>query len=155
MISMELETILSELKRRFGFDNILPDSNKIYSLEINSKYVLNLANAPNSADFYLYSDILTLNQDNQLKLRIYERLLGANLFGKETHGSFFAFDSTRSTVLLIKRFDSKQVDYSTFYDEFREFINGLGYWEKVMEEKKHSASNETKTSSFVDPRTRA
>lgn len=132
---MELESILNELQKRFGFDSLVPDKNQIYSLQINNKFMLNLAKSPDQTSFYLYSDIYQTNQDSNTKLNIYERLLGANLFGSETHGSFFAYDPVRSTILLIKRFDNRLVDYSLFFEEFREFINGLGYWDQVIEEK--------------------
>jgi hypothetical protein len=133
---MELENILGELQRRFGFGNFEADSNDVYSLQINDKFILNLAKASDRLSFYLYSDIFNFNQDSSNKLVIFERLLGANLFGNETHGSFFAFDLSRATILLIKRFDTRLVDYPVFYEEFRDFINGLGYWDKVIEEKK-------------------
>jgi Tir chaperone protein (CesT) family len=133
---VELESILTELQKRFGFDPLVPDKNQIYSLQINNKYMLNLTKAPDNTSFYLYSDIFKIDQDVNVKLNIYERLLGANLFGNETHGSFFAYDPVRSTILLIKRFDNRLVDYSIFFEEFRDFINGLGYWDQVIEEKK-------------------
>lgn len=133
---MELETILSELNHRFGFGELSADKNDIYSLQINDKFILNLSKSSDKISFYLYSDVFKLNQDPTVKLVIYERLLGANLFGNETHGSFFAFDPDRSMILLIKRFDTRLVDYPFFYEEFRDFINGLGYWDKVIEEKK-------------------
>lgn len=132
---MELESILNELQKRFGFSGLNADNNGVYSIQINEKFILNLANSNDQSFFYLYSDILKLNPDPQAKLLVYERLLGANLFGKETHGSFFAIDSARGVILLIKRFDKRLVDYSVFYEEFRDFINGLGYWDKVVTEK--------------------
>lgn len=151
---MELEAILNELQRRFGFDQITPDKNQIYSFQINDKFILNLANSPDKTSFYLYSDIFKLNQDPQLKLSLYERLLGANLFGKETHGSFFAYDPNRSAILLIKRFDNRLVDYSLFYEEFRDFMNGLGYWDQVIEEKKFQQPPVSTGSSSLDVRKR-
>ena len=132
---MELDTLLSELQKRFGFSGLNADKNGVYSIQINNKFILNLANSNDQSAFYLYSDILKLNPDPQAKLLVYERLLGANLFGKETHGSFFAFDTARGVVLLMKRFDKRLVDFGVFFEEFRDFINGLGYWDKVVAEK--------------------
>jgi|694.fasta_scaffold01500_22 hypothetical protein len=131
---MELKNLLSELRNRFGFQNLNPDENGIYRLLVNKKFTLNLTESIDRTALFLYSDIVSLNPDPATKLLIYERTLSANLFGKETNDAFFAFDPKRNVILLTKRLDSRLTDFPLFFEEFRDFINSLAYWDQIVSE---------------------
>ena len=131
---MKLEEIISEFQNKYRLTNLAPDSQGVYRLGVNGQYTIYLANAVESDHFFLYADICSFYPDRDSRLWTYERLLTANLFGKETNHSYFAIDLDRSMILLIHRFDPSIPDFMSFIEEFRDFIKLLNLWEKKIEE---------------------
>lgn len=155
VIIMELKTVLSELQTRFGFQNLTSDVNGVYSVLVNKKFTLNLAESTDHASFFMYADIVALHPDIQARLLVYERTLTANLFGKETNDAYFAYDNKRGMIVLIKRFDVRLTDYALFFEEFRDFISSLSYWDQIVIEglmNPSTVQQKNKQESFIDTR---
>lgn len=145
---MNLVDLIDVFKSKYGLSDLTPNSDGVFRLGINGQYIVYLANSLDSDDFFLYSDICSIYPDINSKASSYERLLTANLFGKETHTAYFAVDTTRDIILLIQRFEPNFIgNFEDFIEHFREFANYLSYWnQKIQDGELISANVETKPS---------
>lgn len=125
---MDFDYLIAHLKRHPGFEAFTPDKEGIYRITINNNFIICLANAPDSSNYFLYSSICPVPAEDTLKLQLFEQLLSSHLFGK----TYFALDTRQGTILLVHPFDTSLENIEIFMKELKDFVNMLSYWQERL-----------------------
>ncbi|MCE5318368.1 MAG: type III secretion system chaperone [Parachlamydia sp.] len=129
---MDFDCLIKELKGSLGFETFTPDKEDIYRITINNAYIVCLARAVDSSDYFLYTTLCTVPSKEDLKSQLFEQFLSSHLFGKETHRAYFALDARQGTILLIRQFDTTLENIDSFMKELKYFVNTLVYWQEKL-----------------------
>jgi len=129
---MDFDSLIHDLKANPGLDTLTADSEGIYRIAINDLYVVSLALAPDSSDYFLFATICIVPAEEKLKRALFQRFLECNLFGKETHKGYFALDSRQGIILLIRRFDTSIENLEKFLQELKDYVNTLVFWQEEL-----------------------
>lgn len=140
---MEFDHLILELTKIPGLESLIPGNEGIYRMAINDKYIIAIAPAPDSSDYYLFSTICIVPSDDKVKSRLFEQFLSCNLFGKETHQGYFAYDERQGSIVLIRQFDTSLPDLGAFMKNLKDFVSTLAYWEEKLESASTLAPRET------------
>lgn len=130
---MEFESFIKELKAIQGLDDLRPDSDGVYSLKINHMHLLYFSESSDGNDLFLYASLCHIPTDDAERLSLFDRLLNANLFGKETGEAWFAADSTTHQILLMSRLTINQLDMPAFSSILRELVTHISHWKDMIE----------------------
>lgn len=129
---MKLNEILLEEKQRADQWEIEEDEYRVIRIWINDQHLIHLRNSPDEKLFYLYAKVSSLPpQPHQVK--IYETLLEANLFGKQTGLAVLAIQIKSNSIILMRTFETSVTTFESYSRGFQDFMNYLVYWKEEMQ----------------------
>lgn len=92
---------LREFGKELNLDGLEFDENNTCILGIDNEFSLHITYEPNSDRLYLYSPILDgLPKDNQIKLKLYEKLLSGSMLGGQMAGGGVGVASEEELILM-------------------------------------------------------
>jgi hypothetical protein len=141
---MTFYKIIQELRNKYGIVKKWDDQQKI-SLKINSSYEIFLEHSPFENVFFLSTPIFQLTQT--LSKEFYKKLLSFNLFGNQTGSAFLCIDETANVVMLMERFEEKDIDFIQFEDKLKQFLSLIASLKETIF---HLEFSSTKSSSSVE-----
>lgn len=122
---MKIEMLLSKLGQEMGQEISLGEHNSC-TLIFDQKYELNLEVAEDGKILHLYAELCHIPE--QSRLRLYDILLEAHLFGYGTQGAYFGASQDLGSVILFKNFDINKTDYEEFRSGLENFLNVYEAW---------------------------
>jgi hypothetical protein len=128
---MNLKEILREEQKRIKDFHLEEDEYGVKRLWINQQHLLHLRSSPDDNYFYLYAKIAPVPPLAQ-KLKIYEELLKANLFGTTTGHAVLALHASSNSLILMHEFEAAHTTFESYTEYLQDFINYLVYWKDKM-----------------------
>jgi predicted DNA-binding ribbon-helix-helix protein len=126
---MYIEELIDEISRHSEI-HLQVDEDKRCSLKLENAYTLTIEESADCKTLYLYTVLGKV--DDQSKSVIFNTLMEANLFGLQTAGANFAFESQDKVIVLYQYFQTQKIDYHEFEELFWEFLNTTKIWtEKI------------------------
>lgn len=143
---MNICNFIKELQSISGLEEIKPNNEGIYALRINDIRLVYFSESPDKENLFIYSSLCQIPPHEDEKLILFEQLLIANLFGKETGNSYFALDHHSHQLLLICRIPMLQLSKEMFFKELQQFISSLSHWEEIRKNFAHKHRKEIRKS---------
>lgn len=144
---MLFEQFILALKNVEGLGELDPDSEGRYSLRINRNHLIHFSPSFDHQDLFLYASIGYVPLNDNEKLEIYDKLLSANMFGKETGRCFFALDQRFHQLLLTRRFPLHSLSKEDFIIELPSFMACLTHWKQIVDTLPHYSKSKSKHNS--------
>ncbi|MEJ2670394.1 MAG: type III secretion system chaperone, partial [Gammaproteobacteria bacterium] len=94
--------------------------------------IIVIETSPDGQYVYLYSMLFTIPSSS--KMAFYERLLTANLFGKETGMASFSCNPKTSEVFLTRTLSLDGLAYEQFALALEELLQCMEYWREQYEQ---------------------
>ncbi|WP_461833103.1 type III secretion system chaperone [Desulfothermus sp.] len=123
---MHLKDLLKQLGQEMGLGTLEMDEDNTCRLVFDDIINVDLEVTDDNKILWIYSVIGVLPVDNREKF--YERLLSANLFGKETGDAAFAVDTNTKEVLLITKVNLEKIDFQDFINLLELFVDRTEFW---------------------------
>lgn len=144
---MEFDHFVKELKSIPGLEDLSAGSDGSYSLRINHLHFIFFSPSQSRTELFLYAPLCPIPLDESEKLRLFDHLLSANLFGQETGNGWFASDMKSHQILLIERLPLDRLTVPVFMTALQDFIARLSHWKENLESKP-SPVKSTKSNAF-------
>jgi len=123
---MYINDFLKQLAQEIGLNSLEMDVNNTCRLVFDDRINVDMEATDDNMTLWIYSVIGILPVNNREKF--YERLLSANLFGKETGDAAFAVDTNTREVLLITKVNLEKIDFQDFINLLELFVDRAEFW---------------------------
>lgn len=144
---MNAHSLLAELGQQMNLPNLSFDNRGLSRLVFDRKIVVDLEHDEAGKVLHIYSVLGQIPPTNREKL--FEMLLSANLFGKETGGASAAIDSLTGDILICRSLALDKTDSVDFQKILENFLDAA---EKLMDRVKTTgAAVETAPLITFDP----
>ena len=117
---MTIDALLEKLGKEMGQEISLGENNSC-TLVFDQKYELNLETADDGETLHLYAELCEIPEEG--RLRFYDILLEAHLFGYGTNGAYFGASKELGQVILFQNFKVAKTDYEDFRQGLEDFLN--------------------------------
>lgn len=129
---MNINQILNRLGQEIGLPGLALDDMHLCTLRFDNKDIVVVEVPPHAKQVYLYSMLFTIPKTD--KADFYERLLEANLFGKETGMASFSCNPKTGEVFLTRSLTLARLDYEHFALALEELLQCIEYWREQYEQ---------------------
>jgi hypothetical protein len=131
IFGMNPDEIVSQLGRTLVLEDLHFSSEGTCRLRVDETITVDIEKSYDDAIIHLYSVVGKISHENNEKL--YEQLLRANLFGKETNGFSLGVDSLLEEILLFVSIETQHLDLDSFLRRFEVFVDTTEEWIKRLE----------------------
>ncbi len=128
---MDINSILLELGKQMGLENLKLDQNRVCRLVFDKKYIVDIEATEDEKIVHIYSTIAPIPPEN--KEQFYELFLEANLFGKGTGGATFGINKMESELMFTRAIAMDTCDYQEFVNILENFVNHVESWMTSIE----------------------
>ncbi len=135
--------LLAYFGESLGLTGLTLDQNGICSILINDLFEINLAYDEESDHLILFTN---LGEPEDESPEVYENLLEANLFWKDTEGGTICLDSESGDVLLVLIMRIAGIDEDSFKKTVSAFSEGAERWIELIDE-----TDEPEDENFFNP----
>lgn len=129
---MNINQLLNRLGQEIGLSDLALDEMHLCTLRFDNKDIVVVEVPPHAKQVYLYSMLFTIPKND--KADFYERLLEANLFGKETGMASFSCNPKTGEVFLTRTLTLARLDYEHFALALEELLQCIEYWREQYEQ---------------------
>ena len=123
---MSIDQILRRLGQEIGLPKLGLDETQLCTLRFDNKNIIAIEVSSDERHAHLYSMVFTIPTTD--KAAFYERLLNANLFGKETGMASFSCNPNTGEVFLIRTLTVEGLTYEHFATALEELLQCIEYW---------------------------
>lgn len=127
---MHIKDLLLQYSQEKQTEPLSLDSEGKCHLRIENTFTVSIESIEDENLVYFYALIGPAAVQNKEKL--YQRLLSANLYGKDTQGSILALDPLRDEVILYETLPVDCSDYQDFKIKLETFISQVSYWRDFL-----------------------
>ncbi len=126
---------LKEFGKELGLEDLDFDENNTCILGIDDEYSLHITYEPNSKKLYIYSPLLDgLPKDNNIKLRLYEKLLEGSLLGGQMAGGGVGVAVNEELILVHSTIDMEHAVAAALRNYAPVFVEMVEKWRKSCQE---------------------
>lgn len=130
-VTMELEDLLSEQAKKSGELNIEEDEHGVKRFWINQQHLVHFRPSPDLQYLYLYAKVAPLPEP-AMKVKVYEAILGANLFHQETgENSLLAIHAESNSIILMRAFKARS-SIESYVEGLESFLGYLVHWKDKL-----------------------
>lgn len=129
---MKLDDALGALGRRMGVAGLAFNAEGVCRMVFDGRHVIDCERCGETGQqqAYLYSVIA--RQPAEGREALYQRLLAANLFGRETGDAVLALDAVAGEVLLQQKFDAEGLTEDAFATLVERFVDRVEHWSDAL-----------------------
>ena len=131
MINMDMQALIREFGQSLELPDLVLDEAGYCTLAFDEKWLINLHYDESLQRLTLFSHVSETIPEHRLK--VYERLLSANHFWRETGGATLSTDSETGGVVLAQRSNGCDLDLPAFEDLIEAFVDNVAYWSREVE----------------------
>jgi hypothetical protein len=129
---MDFNSFVRELRNIEGLEDLEANREGIYSLKINDVHFIYFSGSPQGEDLFLYATVCQIPDNDEQRAALYDCLLSANLFGRDSGNGWFAKDSQFNQILLISRISLHDLSLPLFTSELKQMVGTLSHWTEVI-----------------------
>jgi len=129
---MDINPLLEKLGQDIGLPGLALDDTQLCTLRFDGQDIIVIEVPQPGNRAYIYSMLFTIPEHG--KEAFYERLLEANLFGKETGGASFSCNVKTREVFLTRSLDLEELSYDAFKVALEELLQCIEYWREQHEQ---------------------
>lgn len=127
---MRIEEILDQFSRQTGLALTL-DASRSCRLVFDGRVSVDIEAPEGQPDtVFLHSAVGVLPVSG--REAIYEQLLSGNLFGRDTGAAMLAVDRDLGEVVLLRRLETRHLEYADFTEALEDFIARVGAWTEKL-----------------------
>ena len=129
------EANLREFGKELGLEGLEFDENNTCILGIDDQFSMHLTYEPNSDRLYIYSPLLDgLPQNDQIKLKLYERLLEGSMLGGQMAGGGVGVASQEELILLHCTLEMAHAEAGALRSFAALYVEVVEKWRKICED---------------------
>ena len=128
---MGFNAFIKELKKTTGLEGLRSEADGSYALKINHMHLVRFAQSADHKNLYLYASLCSIPASEHEKVILFDRLLAANHFGKDTGDAWCALDENSHQMVLIDRMDLHRLDVHTFVLKLQSFISSIQHLKEI------------------------
>ena len=129
---MHLKDLIMEYGQEKGNSTVRLDETGHCHLLINNEITLSFEVDEEKNRFYMYALVGMVGP--QYREKLFEEILSADLYNKETGGATLGLDKHRDEIILSRYFSLTDLDYVDFKRFLESFLGQVTHWKQYIQD---------------------